>query len=159
MAAQTGSGGGIRRVRRPKDKEELLSTLVSDGPFSDLRDVLTFAAALGWHERRREPFEASGETIRWDTMVNRRGTEALIAMLAARETDDPNVLADERFDERLRVFEEYANGGLSVLEGRLAKTARSPQDEILELVNRVLRESEAPPDDLDLAELSNELSI
>jgi dnd system-associated protein 4 len=147
----------IRRVRRPRDKDALLQQLTQEGPFADYRDALTFAAALGWYEQRRVPFEASSEPIRWDTMINRRGTEALVNMLAAADDGDPEILGDDRFEDRLRVFEEYANGGLEFLAVALSSAPRSARDIILDLVQKALpavEQEEAP----ELAELAGELS-
>ncbi len=129
--------GGPRRVRRPKDKEELLDRLQQkDSPFSTLRDTLVFAAGVGWWRKRRAPFEKSGETIRWDALTARSGTEAFINMLALRHIDDVTVLSDERFDERIRVFEEYANGGLEVLGDLIDNSPKRVIDIVRDLVNR-----------------------
>ena len=58
---QRASAGGVpRRLNRPKDKDDLLAQLVDQGPFQELRDVLVFAAAVGWHENRRVPLAARG---------------------------------------------------------------------------------------------------
>ena len=128
-----------RRLNRPKDKDELLQQLTEQGPFQDNRDVLVFAAALGWHEGRHVPLGAKGEPIRWETATNRRGTEPLINMIAAVRTGDPEILAADRFDERLEIFEEYANGGLELLRSLLASDPRPPVDVLLGLVQGVSR--------------------
>lgn len=150
MAEQT--TGGPRRVKRPKDKEELIQRLVGgpDGPFSEIRDALTFAAALGFKEGRRKPFTGSGGEIRWETFKNRRGTEQLVGMLAVAEKDR-DVVADNRFADQIEVFEEYANGGLEVLEETLGRSPhRRPRDVVLELVQNELIAAGDAEDPLDL---------
>lgn len=140
-----GAGRGqstSRRLNRPKDKDDLLRQLTEEGPFQDIRDVLVFAAALGWHEGRHLPLGAKGEAVRWETATNRRGTEPLVNMIAAVRTGDPEILASDRFDERLEIFEEYANGGLELLRGLLASDPRPPVDVILGLVQGVSRAAE-----------------
>jgi dnd system-associated protein 4 len=151
-----GTGGAQRRLNRPKDKDELIQQLVEQGPFQEYRDVLVFAAAVGWHEKRRLPLTAKGEPIRWEVATNRRGTEALANMIAAADSDDPEILSDDRFDERLEFFEQYANGGLEVLQGLLTSEPRPAVDVILELVQKVSRSRDAQ-DVVSLADAADEL--
>lgn len=125
-----------RRVRRPKDKESLLGRLVDqeqDGPFSTYKEVLVFAAALGYANRRREPFSSSAEPIPWH-IFSGYGDEALINMLPIADEERLELLSPEMFDERLKWFEEYANGGLEVLQQRLATSTQEPLDVILDLI-------------------------
>jgi dnd system-associated protein 4 len=149
-------GGAPRRLNRPKDKDDLLVQLVGQGPFQELRDVLVFAAAVGWHENRRMPLAARGEPIRWEVAANRRGTEPLVNMIAASASGDPEILADDRFDERLAIFEEYANGGLEILRGLLAAEPRPAVDVVLELVQKVSRTAKER-DVVSLADAADEL--
>lgn len=138
MAAQP------RRVRRPKDKEKViqavLATKENPGTFGEIRDVLTFAATLGFRHKRRTPFTATGEQIRWDTFTNRYGTEDLVGMIAVGASDDREIVADDRFDEQILIFEEYMNGGLEYLDALLQKSKQFPRDAILELVQTELAE-------------------
>jgi dnd system-associated protein 4 len=160
-AEAAGAGHGqatSRRLNRPKDKDDLLKQLTEQGPFQDNRDVLVFAAALGWHEGRRVPLGAKGEAIRWETATNRRGTEALTNMIAAARTGDPEILASDRFDERLEIFEEYANGGLEILRAMLASDPRPPVDVILGLVQGVCR-ADSDGDAINLSEAADSLEF
>jgi dnd system-associated protein 4 len=124
------------RVRRPADKDELLNRLTSreeNGPFTTYKDAMVFAAALGYANRRREPFSKSSEPIDW-SVFSGFGDEALVNMLPIAEEERLELLAPERFDERIRWFEEYANGGLSLLQQRLASSTQEPLDIILDLI-------------------------
>ncbi|WP_380277451.1 DNA phosphorothioation-associated protein 4 [Kitasatospora purpeofusca] len=109
------------RFRRPAEHEQLLTLLTGkDGPFRANYEALLFAAALGRHKERREPFEKSSEPIRYALVENRSYGDVLIDLLAAAEVpDDATVLSDERLAERLQIFEEYANGGLNFLQGEV----------------------------------------
>lgn len=123
----------MRRVRRPAQHEVLLKRLASDeGPFGTLAEILTFAAGLGYAEGRRERLAASGEQIDFD-VFQRLGVEGFIDMLAAAVHEDVTILSDERFDERLTVFEEFANGGLDILQSRLAQS-KADLDSLLTIV-------------------------
>ncbi len=55
-------------------------------------------------------------------------------MIAAVTTDEIDILADDRIDDRLQIFEEYANGGLEVIRERLANDPRPALDVILDIV-------------------------
>lgn len=111
------------RFSPPKDKIDLIKSLTESGsPFSEYRDVLFFAAVLGWQSQRRLPLGARGEAIRWEVFRNRTGTELITDMIAvASAPDDPSILTPARLDDRVAILEEYANGGLALLEERIAK--------------------------------------
>ena|SRR2546429_3550907 len=146
-----------RRLNRPKDKDDLLQQLTEHGPFHEYRDVLVFAAALGWYEGQRVPLGAKGEPIRWEAATNRRGTEVLANMIGAAATDDAEIVSPSRFEERLAIFEEYANGGLERLRGALAEAGpRPPLDVILALVQKACR-ADKEPDPVDLSSLADDL--
>lgn len=118
------SDGTLRRVRRPKDREDLIEQLraKSGGAFADIRDVILFAAAVGFAEGRFAPFVATSEPIRWDTFINRWFSEDLVRLIAVAHSDEKEIAAPDRIMDQLEIFEGYANGGLSVLEDRLART-------------------------------------
>ena len=126
--------------------EEVLNLLTSkvDGSvaiFPQLRDALVFAAAVGFAHGRKLPFKDTSEPIRWDVASNRRGTELLVNLLAIAENpDDPEVMNDDRFNERILIFEEYANGGLTLLKEQLDSTPRNPTEVVLHLIEEAQRQ-------------------
>jgi dnd system-associated protein 4 len=134
----------MRRVRRPAQHEALLKHLAGDeGPFGTLAEVLTFAAGLGYAEGRREPLDASGEQIDFD-VFQRLGVDGFIDMLSAAVNEDVAILSAEKSDDRLTIFEEFANGGLEVLQARLVQT----EPNLDSLLNIVLeREGDSGSDD------------
>lgn len=109
---------GDIRIRRPQQHEALLQELRDDGTFPTFRDILLFAAAVGAQVKRRVEFTSSGgDPIRYETLKEPAFSEALINMLAAYENpDDAEIMAGTRLGERLRIFEEYANGGLEYIQ-------------------------------------------
>lgn len=123
-----------RRVRRPKDKEPLIKKLVDDEHvFDTYRDLLVFAAGLGFAKSRQRPFEQSSEPIPW-SVFSGVGLDGFVNMLAAVTDDDYTILDPERYDERLKVFEEYANGGLEVIHELLAHSSRPSLDVLVQLM-------------------------
>lgn len=134
----------MRRVRRPAQHEDLMKQLAGDdGPFGTLAEVLTFAAGLGYAEGRREPLDGTGEQIDFD-VFQRLGVDGFIDMLAAAVNEDVTILGQDKSDDRLTLFEEFANGGLDVLESRLVQTEPS-LDSLLDIV--LEREAREEPDD------------
>lgn len=139
------------RFRRPADHEDLLNLLTGkDGPFRAMVDALMFAAALGHRKQRREQFDKAGEPIRLALMEGRQYGDVLIDMIAAAEVrDDPKILADERQSERIKIFEEYANGGLHYIQGELnASGSRDLVTIISNLVMDGLTAAQEPQDDV-----------
>lgn len=95
-----------------------MQELQTEGKFPTYRDILLFAAAVGFRQQRRVPFAASsGDPIRSDVLMAPGFSDTLINMIAANVvTDDPEIMDDSRIDERFKIFEEYANGGLEYIQ-------------------------------------------
>lgn len=116
-----------KRIKIARDKAKLVKELkASDdttGPFQTYVDVMVFAAALGVKRKKRVPlveFAKDLDPIRRDYFESNR-CELLINLLAIAETQEQNILADnEKINEqRIKIFEEYANGGLEILQDEL----------------------------------------
>lgn len=122
----------MSRFSPPREKTDLIKSLADrDSPFNEYRDILFLAAVIGWKHQKRVSLGARGEAIRWDVMVNRYGTEAIMDMIAvASHPDDPSILADNRQEERIAIFEEYANGGLEIIQERLRAAGAVPVDAV-----------------------------
>lgn len=133
------------RVRRPQQHEALMIELQSDDArFPTYRDVLLFAAAVGFRNERRVPFTSSGgDPIRYDTtMVVPAFSETLISMIAANVVaDDPEIMDDARLEERVKIFEEYANGGLEYIQEQVNVRHQTAALVVADLVTEALSES------------------
>lgn len=131
------------RVRRPQQYEVLMKELQEEGGFTTFRDILLLAAAVGYKFCRRVSFlESAGDPIRYETMIGPAFSEALINMLAAIvHEDDPEIMDDGRTDERITIFEEYANGGLEYIQEQ-ANVRQQPVALIVgDLVSEALTDS------------------
>lgn len=127
------------RVRRPQQYEVLLRELREDGVFTTMRDILLFAAAVGFVQQRRVPFDTSAEPIRYETLTDPSYAETLVNMVAAVELrDDAEILDKPRLNERIGVFEEYANGGLEFIQEQMNVRHQSAQMVIESLVTDAL---------------------
>lgn len=109
------------RARRPQDHAVLIELMQSEAGFPYYRDVLLFAAAVGWSQDRRVPLSGTGgEGIRIDVLTGPLYSDSLISMIAVNTvSDDPEVLDAPRLEERIRIFEEYANGGLEYIQEQI----------------------------------------
>jgi dnd system-associated protein 4 len=108
---------GDIRVRRPHQYEALMLELRNEAGFTTYRDILLFGAAVGAYVKRRVPFTSTGEPIRYETLTEPNFSAALVNMIAATELrEDPEIMDSTRLAERLRIFEEYANGGLEYIQ-------------------------------------------
>jgi dnd system-associated protein 4 len=116
----------MRDVRRPDSQEPLVERLTSakmtevgTPVFETIMDLLIFAASVGFAVGRRSPVPVSGKAVPVRIFEN-NNKEGYIFMLALAETKDPSVLAVENDDETVRIFEEYAAGGLEEIASWLA---------------------------------------
>jgi dnd system-associated protein 4 len=128
-------------IRRPSHHEDTLQNLVSvSSPFETMRDALVFCAALGFSKSRREEFSASGERIAWGTMAGNQYFEQILLMLtAAVSKDSPEHLGDDYVRERVRSFEEFACGGLSIFAEQMGRGV-DPGDVILRIISQRVSE-------------------
>lgn len=138
-----------RRIRQPKDKAALIEQLLhdNDGPFTTKAEVMIFAAAFGWSRNRRESFTESLEPIRYYVIARTPAVDSFIKALGVLAyPDQPQILSAERVDDRITVFEEYANGGLMEIQSEINTSRATVREVLAELVRR---ESETErPDDL-----------
>ncbi|MBD2519012.1 DNA phosphorothioation-associated protein 4 [Nostoc sp. FACHB-973] len=117
------------RIRVAKDKAELVKSLVASkdttGPFQTYVEVMVFAAALGVKYKKRVPL---GETTKREPSPIPQenfaslGYDLIIKLLGINETQDINILSsreEQDEDKRTQIFEEYANGGLEILQNEL----------------------------------------
>jgi dnd system-associated protein 4 len=117
---------GTPRVRVAKDKAELVKAIATaqerdTAPFETYADAIAFAAALGAKRKRRSPLKEISNRepapIALEVFIS-RGYDRLIKLLAVTATQDVKILlpTDPTCEEqRVRFFEEYANGGLEIL--------------------------------------------
>jgi dnd system-associated protein 4 len=124
----------MRNLRRDKQWTGLIDRLIEEkdpetgqSAFPSLRELMCFAAGLGYEQSRREPL---GED--WVDFVEGRVFPRsdvaldllyLIALAAERRVE---VIDEEHEDQAVQIFEEYANGGLSVLNNWL--NAHAPDE-------------------------------
>ncbi|OMC01075.1 hypothetical protein A5733_03320 [Mycobacterium sp. NS-7484] len=131
---------GEVRARRPQQHEALMQEMQNEAKFPTYRDILLFAAAVGFHQQRRVSFTASsGDPIRYEVLASPGFSDTLINMIAANVvSDDPEIMDGTRLEERVKIFEEFANGGLEYIQEQI-NVRRQPVDlVVINLVTEVL---------------------
>ncbi len=114
------------RIRVAKDKAELVKSLVASkdttGPFQTYVEVMVFAAALGIKYKKRILLDVISKDLsplRQDYFTS--SFTLLINLLAITETENIKILGDDNVadEQRIHIFEEYANGGLEIIQNEL----------------------------------------
>lgn len=133
-------GANINRSRKYEDLVQLLASQKlsgSDRPlFPTIRELLCFAALLGYSEGRRVPLDRSEgvEDVSYQ-QFERGDAEDLIYLIALADSRDPEILKDGEEGRCAEIFEEYANGGFGVLKDLILRTGgENPDREIMELL-------------------------
>ncbi len=145
----------LPRIKVAKDKAELvrklLDTKETTSAFQTYADILVFAASLGIKNHKKVPLREISQNepapISLDVFIS-RGYDWVIKLIAVTDTQDPKILSDYEPDAeatRVKIFEEYANGGLERLREELRgavdyterlllilNAARFPEEEIEE---------------------------
>lgn len=146
---------GSKRIHRAKDKETIIAELTSSefGVFREIWRLLIFAASLGFHSGQREPLEAidQGKGIDQATFGNAPTWPGLLYLFAINETQSEEVMraTEEAEDFRIRIFEEYANAGLSILRDHFSKTDFDITN-LIELAGQFKQSDELPKPNLSI---------
>jgi dnd system-associated protein 4 len=139
------------RIRVAKDKADLVKALTSSdgctGPFQTFADVIAFAAALGAKHKKRVPL---GEiSKREPSPIGQehfliKGYDLIIKLTAIIETKELYILStdsDKYENQRLRLFEEYANGGLEILQNEMRGAVDYTERLLLIMLNERFHEN------------------
>jgi dnd system-associated protein 4 len=115
----------LARIQIAADKAEFVRSLHAkegdEGVFLTYGDILSFAAALGFHYKKRVPFEKASRKDPDPVLQEQIRDKSIIGLLAFAETQNTRVLSqnEENDQQKARIFQEYANGGLEILQEQL----------------------------------------
>ena len=147
-----------RRIGIARDKTNFVKDLMAGedgkGPFRLQVDILAFAAVLGANRNRKVPLnETIKDPIRQEVFT-RQGYDILFNLLAIYDTNDPKILTDtdEMDDKRATIFEEYANGGLEILQEEL-KGSVDYLDDVLLMIADQRKKFEGEEEEFDLSKI------
>jgi len=119
----------LPRIKVAQDKAELVQKLLENkgttGTFQTYADIVAFAASLGAKINKQVKFDEVSQSepapISLEVFIS-RGYDRLIKLIAVTHTQDIKILAvqDPIIEtKRVKIFEEYANGGLEHLRNEL----------------------------------------
>jgi len=84
--------------------------------FPTYRDLLCFAAVLGYDKGQKIPLgEKTDDFVDGRVLSNSDSTVDLMYLIALVSERNVDVLRDEQEENVATIFEQYANGGLSIL--------------------------------------------
>ncbi|MHB8712502.1 MAG: DNA phosphorothioation-associated protein 4 [Trichloromonadaceae bacterium] len=115
------AGVSMKRIQRANDKEEIIKALMSEqvGVFKEIWKLLLFAAQIGLRNNKREPLNAvdTGKGIDQSTFGNCPAWPGVLYLMTLAESGSSECLSGsaEAEDNRSAIFQEYANGGLNIL--------------------------------------------
>jgi dnd system-associated protein 4 len=105
------------RVRRPEQYKDMMDELVKEnGVFRTLKDLMVFSATLGFKRDKRVEFTKSAEAIPLQYFNGQFDRAVINSIGVAASGHEPSIMGDTRSDERVRIFEEFACGGLEILK-------------------------------------------
>ncbi len=119
----------LRDIRRSSEFDDIFNRLGSreykwpggqrpDGAplFGTIRELMCFAAFLGFHCDRREKIE--GPTLAVPEEVFAKNEDALesVRMIALAKWEDQEIFGEDKIDDMVTIFEEYAHGGMKIIQ-------------------------------------------
>lgn len=129
-------------INRSKEFEQTVQTLAGERAyifnesgkklFSTIRELLTFAATVGFNSKLRLPLDRSFGTDDIQGVVY-DDTEALeyIWLIAVAETGKVDIIKDGQEKNCALIYEEYANGGLKILSEKLNSASHEQWPQII----------------------------
>lgn len=122
-------------IGRPSDKSELIDRLKQstdnpNAPFATYRDMFVFAACLGYEHGHHVPPQKTELPIPWDVLTGRHDFEGLLYLFGVA-SGDAMLLAEDRTQELLKLFEAYCNGGLEIIEDWLNEASGMTETEVI----------------------------
>lgn len=146
---------GIKRIHRAADKEEIVKLMTSEqfGVFKEIWRLLMFAAQVGYHNKRREPLKSvdAGKGIDQSTFGNSPAWPGIVYLISLADSGVADVLggSPEKEELRLAAFQEYANGGLEILQ-EFFSSRQANLDGLIEFID-TQRTSVGKAPDLELS--------
>ena len=129
------------RIRPPKDLEPVLDELKESGVIETKQKGMMLAAGLGYALKsdleHHLPPERYGEGIRLE-YFQRVQDDGFIDALAVAAKESLEVLSAENNDDRLNIFEGYANTGLWELKRRMDAVRNKTGTDFLDVVIDIL---------------------
>jgi dnd system-associated protein 4 len=123
----------MRSIKRSKQFEPLVRQLAESGHsevgrpiFPTMRELICFAAVLGFEKQRKKDLDHATIEIDGRTFENHQQSIDLIYLISLADERDVEILREDKEDAAISIFEQYAQGGFEILASWLAA---KPEDE------------------------------
>lgn len=145
-------------VKRERTHEALTQRLTVSGTtlFSYLKDLMVFAAMVGYSENERVSLNGPTIEITLDTYSSDQ-KDGFIYLLGLIESRNGTCLKNENLRETVKVFEEYCNGGLYIITKWLDENPSDPigldtlLDKVFEKLTMNRAKTPIAPNDIEIA--------
>lgn len=114
----------MRSIRWQKNHEALVRRLAETphpankkSIFPTMRELISFAAMLGFEMDNHPALKGDTLEIDWRIWQNNQLAMDLLFLIPLAHRQSAEILREEAEEELIQVFEEYANGGLEILQG------------------------------------------
>lgn len=107
-----------RNIYRDRKYEHLVNTLVEDREtsiFEYKKDFMIFAAMIGYNFSNRKVLSNDKIPISLWTYANTED-DGLIYLLSLMDKRNALCLKDDQLQDSIKIFEEYCNGGLEIID-------------------------------------------
>jgi dnd system-associated protein 4 len=85
--------------------------------FPTMRELIAFAAVLGFETETFRPLKSDAQEIDWRIWQNNEQALDLLYLIPLAHKRNVEILREDAEEELQTIFEGYANGGLEVLDG------------------------------------------
>lgn len=120
-------------VRRERKFEALIKKFNSGSGsiFRHLKDIMVFAALVGYSKGDRKPISSSDTIPIALYTYESDNQDSFIYLIALLAKKDLSILETENIAEAVKIFEEYCNAGLSIIENWLENESSRKIEDIL----------------------------
>jgi len=129
----------VNDVKRPKEYEKMLTDLCQKGKdsnknlFLTYKDALVFAACLGFKFDKKIPFSGNAEPVGLHIFKGEYDP-IIFDYIGIVSTKSTEIMGDKKAEEKIRIFEEFACGGLEILEAKVYSCPGDWRDLLLKLI-------------------------
>lgn len=130
------------RIRRPKKFNEVFDQLTGKSQnaiFKSYAQLMIFAASVGFYYKNKKPFTTSDEPIRIHIFNNQDYFHSVFNMISFLESNkDIQIFDSKNLNKRIKIFEEYAFGGLEIIKSEvLDPPGENYLENLLALITKV----------------------
>ena len=134
-------------IKRDHQFEPIIQTLDKEKIFGTIAEMLTSFSYLGFASKKRLKLKKPQGDIKEETFIS-GDLMADIHLIALAETEDPRIILDN--EKCIKIFEEYANGGLSIVSQEISSSLRDDPmggDTLVTFIHKKFKEYDVGNDD------------